>query len=43
MINFADLDGDVLTVRIESTNYGSININDSILNGVNASSISGNN
>lgn len=43
MINFADLDGDVLTVRIETTNYGSININDSILNGVNASSISGNN
>lgn len=43
MINFADLDGDILTVRIETTNYGSININDSILNGVNASSISGNN
>ncbi|RXJ84604.1 DUF4347 domain-containing protein [Arcobacter cloacae] len=43
MINFTDLDGDILTVRIETTNYGSININDTILNGVNASSISGNN
>ena len=43
MISFADLDGDTLTVVIETTNYGLINVNDSVSNGLNSSQISGNN
>lgn len=42
ILNITDLDGGTLTVKIEATNYGTITVNDSILNGLNASQISGN-
>ncbi|RBQ28461.1 DUF4347 domain-containing protein [Aliarcobacter vitoriensis] len=42
ILSVVDLDGGTLTVKIEATNYGTITVSDSILNGVDASQISGN-
>ena len=42
LLSVGDLDGDTITVKIETTNYGLITINDSITNGVDSSQISGN-
>lgn len=42
LLSVGDLDGDTITVKIETTNYGLITINDSINNGVDSSQISGN-
>lgn len=42
ILSVADLDNNSLTVTIQTTNYGLITINSSILNGVNSSQIIGN-
>ena len=42
LLSVGDLDGDTITVKIETTNYGLITINDSINHGVDSSQISGN-
>ncbi|MFY9089047.1 DUF4347 domain-containing protein [Arcobacter aquimarinus] len=41
-ISFADLDGEVLTVVLETTNYGTLTINNTIANGLISSQIVGN-
>lgn len=43
IISFADLDDTQLTVKFETTNYGSLYLRDDVTNGVNSSQIVGNN
>ncbi len=43
IISFSDLDDTQLTVKFETTNYGSIAVSDAIANGLTSTQISGNN
>ncbi|MDY0327697.1 MAG: DUF4347 domain-containing protein [Arcobacteraceae bacterium] len=43
IISFADLDDTQLTVKLETTNYGSLYLRDDVTNGVDSSQIIGNN